>query len=92
MSRSSASSSRNVTARRSLSAQARFSSLAQVDAIVAAFLAGSMPADVLAWGVENPAIQSFVLCPDYASADFEAKVAATISGINDGTITLPPGV
>lgn len=68
------------------------SSLAQVDAIVAAFLAGSMPADILAWGVENPAIQSFVLCPDYASADFEGKVAETIAGINDGSITLPPGV
>ena len=68
------------------------SSLAQVDAIVSAFLVDSMPTEIVAWGVEDPAIQSFVLCPDYASADFEAKVAETIAGINDGTITLPAGV
>ena len=71
---------------------ATLSSIAQVDTIVSGFLAGSMSSELVLWGVEDPEIQSFVLCPDYASADFEAKVAETISGINDGTITLPPGV
>ena len=71
---------------------ATVSSIAQVDDIVSAFLADSMPTDLVLWGVENPDIQSFVLCGDYASADFEAKVADTLAGINDGTIVLPAGV
>ena len=71
---------------------ATLSSFAQVDTIVSAFLAGAMPADLVLWGVEDPGIQSFVLCPDYASADLEAKVAELLAGINDGSIELPAGV
>ena len=71
---------------------ATLSSLAQVDAMVSAFLTGSMPSDLTLWGVEDPSIQSFVLCPDYASADLEAQVADLLAGINDGSIVLPAGV
>ena len=56
------------------------------------FLAGSMPTDLTLWGVEDPNIQSFVLCPDYASAELEAQVAELLAGINDGSIELPAGV
>ncbi len=42
---------------------ATLSSIAQVDQIIGAFVAGSMPTETTLWGVENPDIQSFVLCP-----------------------------
>lgn len=68
------------------------SSYAQVDTMVSEYLAGSMPADLTRWGVEDPNIQSFVLCPEYSTPDLEAKVAELLAGINDGSIELPPGV
>jgi basic membrane protein A len=71
---------------------ATLSSLAQVDAIVGAYADGSLPDDLVLWGVENPDIQSFVLCPDHASGDFAATVADTLAGINAGDISLPEGV
>ena len=44
------------------------------------------------FGVENPDVQRFELCPDFATAELQKIVDDTTAGINDGSITLPEGV
>lgn len=44
------------------------------------------------FGVENPDVQRFELCPDHATAELQQIVDDTTAGINDGSITLPEGV
>lgn len=44
------------------------------------------------FGVENPDVQRFELCPGHATDELQQIVDDTTAGINDGSITLPAGV
>ena len=48
------------------------------------FLEETIPGEPKFYGVEDPDIQSFVLCPDFATPELEALVEKTTAGIVDG--------
>ncbi len=64
-----------------------------IASIVKDFLDNSIPAQPRYYGVEDPSIQTVELCPNFQSVDDLASITTdTLNGINDGSITLPPGV
>jgi basic membrane protein A len=71
---------------------ATLSSAAQVDSIMADVVNGTLPSEPKFYGVEDPNIQTFVLCPDFATPELTQLVDETLAGINSGEITLPEGV
>lgn len=60
--------------------------------IIESFLAGESPTEPLFFGVEDPSVQRFELCPDFATDELQQIVDETVAGINDGSIELPEGV
>jgi basic membrane lipoprotein Med (substrate-binding protein (PBP1-ABC) superfamily) len=71
---------------------ATLSSAAQVDSIMADVVNGTLPSEPKFYGVEDPNIQTFVLCPDFATPELTQLADETLAGINSGEITLPEGV
>jgi basic membrane protein A len=71
---------------------AYLSSTAQVNSMLNDFLKNTLPKHPIFYGMENPAIQTFKLCPSFSTPKFRALVAKTIRRINNGKIKLPKGV
>lgn len=63
-----------------------------VVSMITDFIEDSVPDEPLFYGVEDPEIQRFELCPDFATPELEQLVEDTTAGIVDGSITLPEGV
>lgn len=56
------------------------------------YINDTIPEQPQFFGVENPDVQRFELCPDHATDELQQIVDDTTAGINDGSITLPAGV
>jgi basic membrane protein A len=68
------------------------SSTAQVEAMMGDYLHKTLPTAAKFYGLEDPNLQTFTLCPDFATTENTKLVQDAISGINSGAITLPQGV
>ena len=53
---------------------------------------GDLPTEPVFWGLEDPEIQRFQLCPAYDTPENQAIVEDVTAQINDGTYGLPDGV
>lgn len=71
---------------------ATLNSAALVQTIISDHIDGSFPDGPAFFGLEDPNIQTFILCPGWDNADLAAAVADAIEGVNSGEITLPGGV
>jgi basic membrane protein A len=61
--------------------------------VIEEFEAGTLPEGKTEFfGIENPAVQRFELCPTYKTKELEALVSKLTKEINSGKITLPKGV
>ncbi len=56
------------------------------------YVNGTVPDVPQFFGVENPDVQRFELCPDHVTDELRKIVDDTTAGINDGSITLPEGI
>jgi len=56
------------------------------------YMDGTVPDQPQFFGVENPDVQRFELCPGHVTDELQQIVDDTTAGINDGSITLPEGV
>ena len=65
---------------------------AQMVEMISIAIDGDLPTEPVFWGVENPDIQRFELCPDYDTPENQAVVDEVTKAINDGTYGLPEGV
>ena len=65
------------------------SSGGQVDTIVGSFIEGTLPTEKVIWGVEDPSIQTFLLCPAHSEADLEQTVADSLAALAAGQIEIP---
>jgi basic membrane protein A len=63
-----------------------------VKSIVQDYQQNTMPAQPKFYGVENPSIQRFQLCPKYDTPELRQIVDETQQGINNHSIQLPDGV
>jgi basic membrane protein A len=63
-----------------------------VQDVVKDFQGKTLPPDVKAYGVENPDVQAFELCPDWRTPELVTLVEDLTEQINKGKITLPEGV
>ncbi len=63
-----------------------------VESIYKDFQSNSLPTEPKAFGIEDPNIQTFTLCPKFDTPDLSAAVKDTITKINSGEIKLPEGV
>lgn len=68
------------------------SSAAQVSSIMGDVVNGTLPTEPKFYGIEDPDIQRFELCPDFATPELTELVDEIQTGINSGEITLPEGV
>lgn len=59
--------------------------------IVKAFLDGALPTEVKAYGVEEPEIQTFELCPEWKTPDLTSLVEDLTKKMNAGEIEMPKG-
>lgn len=60
--------------------------------MISTAMSGDLPTEPVFWGLENPDIQRFELCPDYDTPENQAVVEEVTQAINDGTYGLPEGV
>jgi basic membrane protein A len=65
---------------------------ALVKSMITDYLDDSIPAEPRFYGVEDPTIQRFELCPAFATEELQSIVDETQRGIVDGEVTLPEGV
>lgn len=65
---------------------------AQVIEMVKVAQSGDLPTEPVFWGVENPDIQRFQLCPKYDTPANQAIVKEATDAIANGTFGLPDGV
>jgi basic membrane protein A len=71
---------------------AYLSSTAQVEKMVGDYLNHTLPSQPVNYGLEDPNLQTFTLCPGFDTAANTKLVQSTIAGINNGSIKLPAGV
>lgn len=71
---------------------AYLSSAEQVISILDDVSSDSLPTEPKFYGIENPDLQRFELCPDFDTPELQKVVQETTDGINDGTIELPEDV
>lgn len=71
---------------------ATLNSAALVQTIISDHIGGSFPDGPAFFGLEDPNIQTFILCPDWDNEDLSQAVTDAIDGVNSGEITLPDGV
>ena len=64
------------------------SSAGQVDTIISSFLEGTLPVEKVTWGVEDPNIQTFLLCPAHSEPDLNQTVADSLASLAAGEIEL----
>jgi basic membrane protein A len=65
---------------------------AQMEQMISDAIEGDLPTEPTFFGIENPDIQSFALCPSYDTPENQAIVEEVTAAINDGTYGLPDGV
>jgi basic membrane protein A and related proteins len=68
------------------------SSTAQVESMINDYLHHTLPSQPKYYGLENPSLQTFTLCPGFDTPARVKLVQSTIRSINDGSIKLPAGV
>jgi basic membrane lipoprotein Med (substrate-binding protein (PBP1-ABC) superfamily) len=57
------------------------------------FIDGTLPSgEVKAFGLENPDVQSFDLCPEWQTPDLTALVSGLTEKINSGEVEMPEGI
>jgi basic membrane protein A and related proteins len=71
---------------------AYLSAPAQVVSMMGDVINDKLPKEPRFYGIEDPEIQRFELCPDFATPEFEKLVKEATDGINSGEIKLPPDV
>jgi basic membrane protein A len=68
------------------------SATAQVVSMMGDVVNETLPKEPKFYGIEDPEIQRFELCPDFATPKYEKLVKEATDGINSGEIELPPDV
>lgn len=71
---------------------ATLNSTTMVATIIEDYENDALPTEIQAYGVEDPDIQSFVLCPKWQTPELTKLVDDTIEQINNGEIEMPEGV